>query len=140
MKKIIILCSALTIFLTVAFAKANPGTGDKIIGIYWSPNKDAKIEIYKKGDRYFGKSIWTATKRKDLNNPNPTLRDKDLLGAELFKNFSYKDGAYEDGEIYDPESGKTYDCKMTLSGKTLKVRGYIGISLFGRTEVFERIM
>ena len=125
---------------TLSFAKSNPGVADKIIGVYWSPKKDAKIEIYKKGDLYFGKSIWTEIKRKDLKNPNPSLRERDLLGSELFTNFIYKDGTYEDGKIYDPESGKTYDCKMSFNGKSLKVRGYIGISLFGRTEIFERIM
>ena len=88
---------------------------------------------------YFGKSIWSSTKRKDLMNPNPALRERDVLGVELFTNFIFKDGTYEDGKIYDPESGKTYDCKMSFSGKNLKVRGYVGISLFGRTEIFERL-
>ena len=43
---------------------------------------------------------------------------------------------YKDGTIYDPKSGKTYSCKMTIDGNKLKIRGYIGISLFGRTEVW----
>jgi uncharacterized protein (DUF2147 family) len=126
--------------MAASFANSNSGAADKIIGVYWSPKKDAKIEIYKKSDTYFGKSIWTETKRKDLKNPNPSLRDRELLGTDLFTNFVYKDGTYEDGKIYDPESGKTYDCKISFNGKSLKVRGYIGISLFGRTETFERIM
>jgi uncharacterized protein (DUF2147 family) len=140
MKKIISFSFALTLLFTLSFAKSNPTVADKIIGVYWSPKKDAKIEIYKTGDRYFGKSVWTETKRKDLKNPNPSLRNRDLLGTQLFTNFIYKDETYEDGKIYDPESGKTYDCKMSFNGKRLKVRGYIGISLFGRTEIFERIM
>jgi uncharacterized protein (DUF2147 family) len=140
MKKIISFSFALSLLFTLAFAKSNPGAADKIIGVYWSPKKDAKIEIFKKGDKYFGKSIWTETKRKDLKNSNPSLRERDLLGTELFTNFINKDDAYEDGKIYDPESGKTYDCKMSFVGNNLKVRGYIGISLFGRTEIFERIM
>ena len=49
---------------SVSFAKSNAGAADKIIGVYWSPKKDAKIEIYKKGDRYFCKLIWTETKGK----------------------------------------------------------------------------
>jgi len=40
--------------------------------------------------------------------------------------------------IYDPKNGKTYSCKMTYKGKTLDIRGYIGISLLGRTTVWER--
>ena len=139
MKKIISLIVAISTLLTMALAQTKGTAADNIIGTYWSPKKDAKIEIYKKADKYFGKSIWTLTKKKDVKNPNTSLRERDLVGVELLTNFIYKDGAYQDGEIYDPESGKTYDCKINFSGNSLKVRGYVGISLFGRTETFERI-
>lgn len=110
-----------------------------INGIYWSPKKDAKIEIYQKSGRYFGKTIWVARPGKDVKNPKKSLKQRDLLGLDLFTNFSFDDGVYEGGEIYDPATGKTYDCKITFNGDQLKVRGYIGISLFGRTEYFQRI-
>ncbi|MDB5247866.1 MAG: peptide protein [Segetibacter sp.] len=138
--KTIITFSISLFMLFSAFGQTRQNAADKIIGVYWSPKQDAKIEIYKKGDKYFGKSAWSSTKRKDSKNPNASLRDRELLGVELFTNFVYKGGLYEDGKIYDPESGKTYDCKMSLVGGKLKVRGYIGISLFGRTEIFERII
>ncbi|WP_298152168.1 DUF2147 domain-containing protein [Flavobacterium sp.] len=112
---------------------------DKVVGVYWSPKKDAKISIYKKGNVYFGKSIWVANPRKDTKNPEQRLQSRELLGIELLSGFIYDDGSYINGTIYDPESGNTYKCKMTIEGNKLKVRGYIGISLFGRTELFERI-
>lgn len=124
---------------TTASAQTDQKTADQIAGLYWSPKKDAKIEIYKKGEHYFGRSIWVANRRKDNKNPNEALKTREVLGIELLTNFSYDDGVYNAGRIYDPESGKTYDCKMTLIGDNLKVRGYIGISLFGRTEIFQRI-
>ena len=139
MKKMISLAVAVSMLLTMVVAQTNGIAADNIIGTYWSPKKDAKIEIYKKENKYFGKSTWLLTKRKDQKNPNTALRERDLLGVELLTNFSYKDGAYGNGEIYDPESGKTYNCKISFNGRNLKVRGYIGISLLGRTEVFERI-
>lgn len=48
---------------------------------------------------------------------------------------------YENGEILDPENGKTYHCKMTLSpnGSELEVRGFIGFSLLGRSQMWKRI-
>jgi len=131
-------CLLLSVFAP-AWAQTKQKTADQIAGLYWSPKKDAKIEIYKKGELYFGKSVWVANPRKDDKNPNKTLKTRDVLGIELLTNFSYDDGVYNSGRIYDPESGKTYDCKMTLIGNDLKVRGYIGISLFGRTELFQRI-
>ncbi|MEO5996720.1 MAG: DUF2147 domain-containing protein, partial [Chitinophagaceae bacterium] len=108
-------------------------------GLYWSPQKDAKIQIYKKDNQYYGKSIWVATPRKDTRNPNKSLSTREVLGIELLTDFSYSDGVYNEGKIYDPQTGKTYNCKMNLIGNVLKVRGYIGISLFGRTELFERL-
>ena len=140
MKKIVLsFYAALLFIISHGFAQSNQAPADEITGLYWSPKKDAKIEIYKRGEHYFGRSVWVAMPRKDNKNPNETLQIRDVLGIELLTNFSFDNGTYTKGEIYDPESGKTYDCKMTLDGNNLKVRGYIGISLFGRTEIFERI-
>lgn len=125
--------------LASGFTATGTLTPDKITGQYWSPKKDARIEIYKKGDKYFGKFTWAATPRKDTHNPNESLRSRDVVGMEFLTNFSPGQDDYSGGEIYDPESGKTYDCKMSLNGDNLKVRGYIGFSLLGRTETFERI-
>lgn len=133
------LTTALFLQLTFAAIQSKANEADKILGVFWSPKKDAKIEIYKKGNRYYGKSIWIASPRKDTENPNVVLQKREILGIELLTNFKFNDGEYTNGKIYDPENGKTYDCKMTLIGNQLKVRGYIGISLFGRTEFFERI-
>lgn len=142
MNKIVVLITFLIASLlqiTNATAQSKSTEADKILGAFWSPKKDAKIEIYKKGTFYYGKSIWVANARKDTKNPNTTLQKREVLGIELLTNFKFIDGEYSNGLIYDPESGKTYTCKMKLNGNHLKVRGYIGISLFGRTEIFERI-
>ncbi|HLA59548.1 MAG TPA: DUF2147 domain-containing protein [Puia sp.] len=138
MKKMISLMTLLFSFSGI-FAHVSLHNADEIIGLYWSPKKDAKIEIFKRGNKYYGRSVWVETLRKDSENPDETLKDREVLGIELLTGFSFNEGSYTDGKIYDPESGKTYDCKLTLTGKILKVRGYIGISLFGRTETFERI-
>ena len=62
------------------------------------------------------------------------------MGLVFLKGFE-KDGEnkWDDGEIYDPKNGKTYSSEMTLvSSKQLNVRGYIGISLIGRTSKFTK--
>ena len=111
---------------------------DKIVGRYWSPKKDGQIEIYRQGNKYYGKII-APKSGKDIKNPNPNLRSRDILGMIFLYDFVYDDEEYIDGTIYDPQSGKTYSSKMWLDGTSLKLRGYIGMSLFGRTETFERI-
>jgi uncharacterized protein (DUF2147 family) len=135
----IAIATVLILQFTTATAQVKQTAADKIIGTFWSPKKDAKIEIYKKGTCYYGKSVWVANPRKDNKNPNPSLQKREVLGIELLANFKYTDGEYTNGTIYDPQSGKTYSCNMSLTGDKLKIRGYVGISLFGRTEFFTRV-
>ena len=69
------------------------------------------------------------------------MRERLLTGLELFRGFSYDgDGRWTGGTIYDPNSGKTYRCIITwLDKDTLKVRGYIGVPMLGRTETWSRV-
>jgi uncharacterized protein (DUF2147 family) len=76
----------------------------------------------------------------DKNNPDEAKKKTPLLGLQNLRNFVY-DGEKKwiDGQIYDPENGSDYSCKMELiDNNTLEVRGFIGISLFGRTDVWKR--
>lgn len=56
-------------------------------------------------------------------------------------NYDLKNDTWQDGQVYEPKKGKTYSAKMYLhkSGNILEMRGYIGISLFGRSARFERV-
>lgn len=77
---------------------------------------------------------------KDVLNPDPALRDRLLLGLTIMDGFTNAGGGrWKNGKIYDPNSGKTYKCKLTLIDEnTLELRGYIGFSLLGRTETWTR--
>lgn len=114
---------------------------DDVIGKFNTPEKDGIIEIYKRGNKYFGKIVDGKDPRKDIKNPNPKLRNVDVIGMEFMSNFVF-DGVdtWDNGTIYDPNSGTTYKCKMWLTETNdLKIRGFVGFSLLGRTEEFERI-
>ena len=120
---------------------------DDILGKWLTAAGEGHIEIYKKGNKYFGKLVWIndpndekGKPKTDLLNPNPSLRNKPVLGMELLKDFVYEDKRWTDGAIYDPNSGKTYSCNLNLKNfQQLTVRGYIGISLLGRSEVWKRV-
>ena len=116
--------------------KTNP---DTVLGTYWSPTKLAKIQIFKDQGKYFGKTVWTKANGIDTLNPDPKKRTQSLLGLVFLTDFVYNDGNYVDGSIYDPKNGKVYSCKLWVENGNLKARGFIGISLFGRTETFERV-
>ncbi len=77
---------------------------------------------------------------QDVLNPDPALRNRLLLGLTIMDGFTYAGGGkWKSGRIYDPNNGKTYKCKLTLVDEnTLELRGYIGISLLGRTETWTR--
>jgi len=117
------------------YAQANP---DAILGIWFNEEKDAKIKVYKENGKFYGKIVWHKTgdgiSLYDENNPDEELQKRKKLGLIILNDFDFDDGQWEDGTIYDPKSGKTYSCviKMQKDG-SLNVRGYIGISLIGRT-------
>ena len=76
----------------------------------------------------------------DDRNPDANLRTRRLDGLTIMKGFEYDgDGRWSGGTVYDPNSGKTYKCTITqIDAATLKIRGFIGISLFGRSETWTR--
>lgn len=120
---------------------------DDIIGIWLTGGKEpAKIQVYKSGDKFYGKIIWLKTPtdngkpKLDTNNPDKAKRSNPVIGLIMLIGFKFDgDDEWKGGDIYDPESGKTYSCYMYLKNmNTLKVRGYVGISFLGRTETWAR--
>lgn len=139
-KKTAQLTGLLTFFLLIgAYAQVPPAA---IVGEWLSAKKDSRIIIAKQGTTYSGKIVWgTGQATTDEKNPDPALRNRNIIGLGILNNFVY-DGAdtWKDGTIYDPREGKTYSCKMTLKDAGhLSIRGYVGLSLFGRTEVWTRV-
>ena len=131
--------------VSVLGTKLVSAQNDKIEGFWFNDKKDAKIQIYKARDgKFYGKIVWLKEPTKngrpktDEKNPKANLKTQPLVELVILKGFELDGDTYEDGTIYDPENGKTYDCKMTFKGKTLAIRGYIGLSLFGRTTIWER--
>jgi len=139
--------SLITILLIAISYVASAQKADAILGSWANPSGEDHILIYKRGNKYYGKLDWikfpndeNGKPKTDKNNPDEKLRSRPEWGLELLKDFVYdEDNVYNDGTIYDPKNGKTYSCKMTLDGSTLKIRGYIGISLFGRSEIWTRV-
>ena len=115
---------------------------DKIIGIWYSPLKDGKIQIYKKNTLYFGKLIGleesvdsNGLHLLDANNPIKTKRKLPLIGIEFLTDFRFdvKKNSWK-GKLYDYDgaNGNTYDSYMTIQKDgTLNIKGFWGLSFFG---------
>lgn len=101
------------------------------------------VEIYEKSGKIYGKVIdilEEENKKKVCVNCSGDDKDKPILGLIIVKGLTKKGSEYAGGEILDPKSGKLYKCFITLETKDkLKVRGYIGISLLGRTQYWYRL-
>ena len=120
---------------------------DAILGRWVNPSGEAHVEISKKNNKYYGKMVWLKNPRDeqgvaktDVKNPEPGLKSRPLLGLEILNDFVYDDGKWTDGKIYDPKSGKTYSCNISLKDNNqISIRGYMGISLIGRSETWKRV-
>ncbi len=143
-----------TTILSLMFAftpTINAQVADDILGDWLNQEGTAKIHIFKavngkfKG-KFYGKIIWLKEPTKngkpklDEQNPDVKKRAQELNGLVLLNNFSFDedDKEWADGTIYDPKNGKTYSCTITKSGEKLNVRGYVGISMLGRTAVWTK--
>ncbi len=132
------------------------GEGDALVGL-WATDPDsedgqAHVEIFEKNGKYYGKLVWLeepvypaddeqgmAGKTKiDRENPDESLRSRPIQDLEIMSGFEYDgDNKYKKGKIYAPDEGKTYKCKLTIDEDgNLKVRGYIGMAMIGRTEIW----
>lgn len=100
------------------------------------------VEIYKNGEKYFGKVLTTYPKPGE--DPDPICdeckdhrKGQKIIGMEIIKDLTYdqKNDQYHKGEILDPENGNIYDCKLWVSDDgSLKVRGYL--LFFYRTQTW----
>ena len=138
-------------FLAVAVFSGTTAAANEptIEGKWLTAKKDGWIEIQLKDNGPVGIIAGSPDdpdhkkpQRKDSENPDPALRDRSLLGMTIMQGFTADgSGKWKSGKIYDPDSGKTYRAKLTLvDANTVKLRGYLGVSLFGRTETWTRVI
>ena len=136
---------SITVLLGMLAASA-AGDMPPIEGTWLSGDGDGLIEITIAGNGLSGTIKGSANADddrpdRDEKNPDPKLKDRPLTGLELFAGFSYDgNGRWSGGTIYDPNSGKTYRCIIAwVDDDRLKVRGYIGVPMLGRTETWTRV-
>jgi uncharacterized protein (DUF2147 family) len=135
--------AALFFMTTVFFAQSQGVTGKwKTIDDQTGEAKSI-IEIYEKSGKVYGKvtEILNPARKKDLcQNCVGEDKNKAILGLVVIKGLSKDGDEYNGGKIVDPQTGKIYKCLITLEEKDkLKVRGYIGFSLIGRTQTWFRV-
>lgn len=128
--------------LTAALAADNNVDKNAINGV-WETKGGGYVQIYPKDGHWVGTVVGSKSgkARYDENNPDSDLKGRRLLDVTLIRDLRFDGGnQWEDGQIYDPDNGKTYNAEATLTAPdTLDVRGYIGISLIGRSQEWHRV-
>ena len=104
--------------------------------------KKSEVLIYKEGNTVYGKIInllLPEDKGKLCLKCKGENKNKPIEGLLILKDLILEEDTWEGGTILDPKSGKIYDCYITLEDdNTLKVRGFLGFSLLGRTQIWKR--
>ena len=111
-------------------------------------NEDATFEIYAENGKLNGKIVALrdpltpdGKTKTDIHNPDATKRDRPIIGLIFMTGFTPTGpNKWENGTIYDPKSGNSYSCSMELQAPDkLRLRGYVLVSLIGRTQVWTRV-
>jgi uncharacterized protein (DUF2147 family) len=122
----------------------------KIAGIWWNAEKTSKIEVKEENGKFTGTVIFIVPEKyvngqppKDDKNPDAKLQLRSRLGLKILSGLKYNSGdeEWQDGRIYDPTSGKTYDCYAWFddNANVLNMKGYVvGIKWLGKTTAWTR--
>jgi len=136
----------LSALLGTAIALPAAASAD-VSGFWLTESKNAIVEITPCGDSVCGNVAWLAepnfddgTPKFDGNNPDPALQTRPVCGLAMIGDFSKDSGGeWTDGFIYDPEGGDLYKSKMRVTEEgNLYVRGYVGIPLLGKSQIWTR--
>jgi uncharacterized protein (DUF2147 family) len=128
--------------LMAASMSAAAGTNDAGVEGYWKTPAGAIVHVHPCGSDVCLRIVKLSPiipEKTDQHNPNEKLRNRSLCSLDAGTGFRQLDATHlADGHLYDPESGHTYSGTIVVEGDEMRLRGFIGIALFGRTEVWHR--
>ncbi|AFM04595.1 hypothetical protein Fleli_2217 [Bernardetia litoralis DSM 6794] len=151
----------LTSWTAAEYYSPKENTGDILLGD-WKPSNGRSVIRISKGEtskgqdknKYYGRIVWLkeknnadGTPRLDINNPDDAKKSDKILGMTNMRELEFvgdkNDLKWENGNIYDPNNGSDYSFEMTMNKKNTNLvdgRGYIGVSMFGRTDTWKRLV
>lgn len=136
------------LIVSAGFAQQPQLPASRLMGIWQSAQKDLHVELMEEDGQIMGRIVWFActphrqmADYRDDANPNSTLRSRPWLGLKTLDNLTYAgNNEWRGGQIYDPNTGHTYDAIVTLtSPDRLTVRGYWKLPWLGKNLAFVRL-
>jgi glucans biosynthesis protein C len=118
-------------------------------GLWYAEGGAATVRLERCGDALCGRIASLRSpfdengcSQRDARNPDPSLRSRALEGLPILQGLERSPtdaDVWLGGTIYDPASGTTYRCRLTVDGDRVHLRGYVGVPLFGRTATWIRV-
>ncbi|MDG1653534.1 MAG: DUF2147 domain-containing protein [Flavobacteriaceae bacterium] len=132
----------LLISLIVFSVQTDPIEGTWVTQDDETGKQKSEVLIYKEDGKLYGKItklLLPEDQGKKCVNCKGANKDQPIEGMIIIKDLELEDDTWEEGTILDPKSGKVYDCYVDFEDtNTLKVRGFLGFSLLGRTQIWKR--
>ena len=137
------------VFFLPLKAKCYQSSND-ILGTWISVKKNVIMDVYKVSDQFRAKILWfddtddlsrPRKTRKDINNPNKSLRNRLILGMDVLEGLNYnaEKHRWEDGKIYDPRSGRHWSSVVYFNDENqMEVKGYWKFEFLCQTMAFVR--
>src|SRR5262245_49557781 len=140
--------AAAILLAAIGFASPARSVAATPVGLWYAEGGAAQVAIEPCGSELCGRVKWLRSPddddggdRRDRHTPAATPRARKVEGREILRGLTPRpDGTWVNGRIYDPASGKTYTCQLALDGDDrVRLRGYVGIPLIGRTTTWTRV-
>ncbi|MGI8951212.1 MAG: DUF2147 domain-containing protein [Chitinophagaceae bacterium] len=137
-----------SVFISLSFFCYAQSNADRILGKWMTTQKNLMVDVYKVNDEYKAKIIWfkdtddksrPMNERLDIKNPDKSLRSRKWIGIQVLNGLRYvsTENKWEDGKIYDPNTGKTWDAEASFTNNNmLKVRGYWVFKFLSKSLIF----
>jgi uncharacterized protein (DUF2147 family) len=138
------------LFLTVTCLTSSTWVANDLTGVWLNKDQDAHIKIYSSYGKFYGQIIWLKTPidpetnkpKLDKHNGDDKLKTRPILNLLILTDlvFDADDQDWSDGNVYDPKTGNSYSLTCKLKDKdNMELRGYMGISVLGRTDIWTRV-
>jgi glucan biosynthesis protein C len=136
--------------LAILLAQPARAENPTVVGLWWADGGSAKVSVQEVEGVLRGTIVWLrapfgldGNPLRDTNHPDDARHEDRVIGIEMLNGFVAEEGVagkWSGGNVYDPGNGRTYQGTITMDGKDrLLLRGFIGISLFGRTTTWFRV-
>ena len=130
---------AFSILASLALASPALAQGQEPTGTYLSETGDTRVRIARCGGAYCGTIVAVRGETKDVNNPDPALKTRNLVGVRMISDIRPSGDGFE-GSLYNYKDGRTYSGRMSFSaGNAMQLSGCVLGGLICRTQTWTRV-